>query len=95
MHDIKFFKATTAEERQAINVFLTRHNQRGQGSTRGYVAYYAAATPDDGQPLLNRLVVATKFCPLHTPQAAKFFAGADWRHVYCLQRLAAYLSLEA
>lgn len=89
MQDIEFFRAKTPEEREAINVFLARHNQRGQGSVIGYVAYYAAVCPGDDRPLLDRMVAAAKFCPLHTPQAAKFFAGEDWRHVYCLQRLAA------
>jgi len=79
---MQFLKATTAEEREAIDLFLLRHNQRGFGSTRGYIAYYAALS--DG-----KMVAAAKFCPLHTPQAAKFFAGDDWRQVYCLQRLAA------
>jgi hypothetical protein len=87
---IEFLKATTVGERSAINLFLTRHNTRGQGSTKGYVAYYAAVLLDDGKPLIDRLVAVAKICPLHTPQAAKFFAGNDWRHVYCLQRLAAY-----
>ena len=76
-------------ERDAIDTFLTRHNQRGSGSRTGYVAYYAAVTTGD-EPLLDRIVAAAKFCPLHTPQAARFFAGDDWRHVYGLQRLAAY-----
>ncbi len=89
MTELIFSKAATAEERQAINTFLTRHNQRGQGSTIGFVAYYAAARPPDGRPLVDRIVAAAKFCPLHTPQAARFFGGDDWRHVYCLQRLAA------
>ncbi len=83
-----YFKVTTKEDRQAINLFLERHNKRGQGSNRGYVACYAAARPLD-RPLLDRLVAVAKFCPLHTPQAARFFAGEHWRHVYCLQRLAA------
>jgi len=87
--NISFFKAETKEERAAINHFLTRHNQRGQGSVTGYVAYYAAAWPDDGRRLVDRIVAAAKFCPLHTPQAARFFGGEEWRHVYCLQRLAA------
>jgi hypothetical protein len=88
--DIRFFRATTGEEREAINVFLQRHNQRGMGSTKGYIAYYAAAVCEPGdRPLLDRLVAVAKICPLHTPQAAKFFGGEAWRHVYCLQRLAA------
>jgi len=86
---INFFKAETKAERDAINLFLTRHNQRGKGSVTGYVAYYAATWPDDGRSLVDRLVAAAKFCPLHTPQAARFFGGEEWRHVYCLQRLAA------
>lgn len=85
-----FFRAETAPERAAINHFLRRHNQRGPGSLTGYVAYYAAAQLDPARPLLDRIVAAAKFCPLHTPQAAKFFAGEAWRHVYGLQRLAAY-----
>ena len=85
-----FFRAETAPERAAINHFLRRHNQRGPGSLTGYVAYYAAAHHEPERPLLARLVAAAKFCPLHTPQAAKFFAGEAWRHVYGLQRLAAY-----
>ncbi|MBN1887241.1 MAG: hypothetical protein JW850_04605 [Thermoflexales bacterium] len=90
MNGIEFFKAETKEERDAINLFLLRHNKRGAGSKTGYVAYYAAITPDDGRPLVDRLVAAAKICPLHTPQAARFYAGDGWRHVYCLQRLAAY-----
>lgn len=86
---ITFFKAEKPEERAAINTFLRRHNQRQEGSTQGYVAYYAATREGD-RALLDRLVAAAKFCPLHTPNAAKFFAGDEWRHVYCLQRLAAY-----
>jgi len=86
---IRFYRAEDPVSREAINRFLARHNVRGQGSTRGYVAYYAAAWPDDGRPLLDRLVAAAKFCPCHTPQAARFFAGPDWRRVYVLQRLAA------
>lgn len=101
MNTIQFFKATTANERQMIDTFLARHNQRGRGSTKGYVAYYAAIYPPDGatnvarlaHPLLDRLVAAAKFCPLHTPAAARFYAD-DWRHVYCLQRLAAYRAPE-
>jgi hypothetical protein len=85
---IKFFKAGTKEERAAINLFLVRHNSRGQGSTKGYVAYYAATLPDDGRPLVDRIVAAAKICPLHTKQAAIFYGGDDWRHVYNLQRLA-------
>lgn len=86
---IQFFQATSKAERQAINTFLQRHNSRGMGSRTGYVAYYAASSPADGRPLLDRLVAAAKICPLHTPQAARFFAGEAWRHVYVLQRLAA------
>ncbi|MCP4537718.1 MAG: hypothetical protein GY832_11270 [Chloroflexi bacterium] len=86
---ITMIRATTKIERDAINTFLVRHNVRGSGSTRGYVAYYAAIDEADG-PLLDRIVAVAKICPLHTPQAAKFFAGDDWRHVYCLQRLAAH-----
>jgi len=89
MSGICFLRAEDKASRDAVNTFLARHNRRGQGSTKGYVAYYAAAWPDDGRPLLDRLVAAAKFCPLHTPQAARFFAGDDWRHVYVLQRLAA------
>jgi hypothetical protein len=29
-------------------------------------------------------VAALKICPLHTPAAARFFAGEDWRHVYAI-----------
>lgn len=79
-----FTVATTPDEREAVNAFLDEHNPRGRGSTRGYVAYYAATSAADGQ-----IVAAAKLCPLHTPQSARFFAGEDWRHVYCLQRLAA------
>jgi hypothetical protein len=79
---IKFYKAMTGEERDAINLFLTRNNTRGYGSLRGYIAYFAAT--QDG-----KMIAAAKFCPLHTPQAARFFAGQDWRNVYTLQRLAA------
>ncbi len=86
---ITFVKAVTVEQRQAVNLFLTRYNQRGQGSRIGFVAYFAATVPPDGRFLVERIVAAAKICPLHTPQAAKFFAGADWRHVYGLQRLAA------
>ena len=98
---IQFFRAETEEERAAINTFLRRHNARGEGSNRGYVAYYAAAWPPDSQagpsgdrPLLERLVAAAKLCPLHTPQAARFFGGEDWRHVYVMQRLAAHRAPE-
>lgn len=80
--DIVFARADTPEERASINAFLALHNQRGTGSTKGYVAYFAATKAD-------HILAAAKFCPLHTPQAARFFAGDDWRHVYCLQRLAA------
>ena len=86
---IQFFKAETKAQREAIDLFLLRHNQRGAGSTKGYIAHYAAAGPPDGRPLVDRIVAAAKYCPMHTPQAAKFFAGDDWRHVYTLQRLAA------
>lgn len=85
---LKLIKATTKKERDAINTFLIRHNQRGCGSRTGYIAYYAAIA-DDHQPLLEQIKAAAKICPLHTPQAAKFFAGPWWRHVYNLQRLAA------
>lgn len=84
-----YFQARTAEERAALNAFLSRYNQRGAGSATGYVAYYAAAYPADGRSLPERLVAVAKFCPLHSPQAARFFGGADWRQVYVLQRLAA------
>jgi hypothetical protein len=87
--DIHFFKAATRAERVAIDAFLARHNVRGAGSRTGYVAYYAAAQPADGRSLLDRLVAALKICPLHTPAAARFFAGEEWRHVYVIQRLAA------
>ncbi len=80
---INFYKAKTGQERTKINQFLKRHNSRGTGSKTGYVAYYAAS-------LEGQIVAAAKFCPLHTPSAARFFAAADWRHVYCLQRLAAH-----
>ncbi|MCL4296280.1 MAG: hypothetical protein KJ077_11150 [Anaerolineae bacterium] len=86
---MEFFKAQSAAERQAINLFLDRHNSRGHGSNKGFVAYYAVITPPDGRLLGDRIVAAAKFCPLHTPQAAKFFGAAAWRQVYCLQRLAA------
>ncbi len=86
---IKFFKAGTPDERKAINLFLLRHNSRGAGSKTGYVAYFAASFPPDGRPLLERIVAAAKICPLHTPQAARFYGGSDWRQVYVLQRLAA------
>jgi len=79
---INFIVAKTKSERDAINLFLTRHNSRGPGSKTGYVAYFAAT--QDG-----KMIAAAKFCPLHTPQAARFFAGQDWRNVYTLQRLAA------
>jgi hypothetical protein len=46
---IIFIRANTRSEREAINLFLVRHNSRGQGSTKGYVAYYAATLPDDGR----------------------------------------------
>lgn len=85
---IQFMKAETLAERQAINLFLLRHNARGPGSKTGYVAYYAATWPPDGRELVDRIIAAAKFCPLHTPQAARFFGGEGWRHVYCLQRLA-------
>jgi hypothetical protein len=91
---IRFFAAVTRDERRAINTFLSRHNARGMGSATGYAAYYAAAWPPDGRSLLERLVAAAKICPLHTPQAAKFFGGEDWRHVYVLQRLAAHRAPE-
>ena len=87
--NISFLKAQTAEQQQAVNVFLERHNQRGRGSTKGYVAYFAAIYPPDGRTLLERMIAVAKFCPLHTPAAARFFAGEAWRHVYGLQRLAA------
>jgi len=90
---IDFIKASTSKEREAINLFLLRHNAWGQGSTQGYVAYYAAVTPPDSRPLVDRIVAAAKVCPLHTPAASRFFAGKKgeaWKHVYCLQRLAAY-----
>ena len=80
--DIVFARANTPEKRAQINAFLAQHNQRGAGSTKGYVAYFAATKAD-------HVLTAAKFCPLHTPQAARFFAGDNWRHVYCLQRLAA------
>jgi hypothetical protein len=91
---IRFFVATSRDERRAINAFLARHNARGTGNATGYVAYYAAAWPPDGRSLLERLVATAKICPLHTPQAAKFFGGEDWRHVYVLQRLAAHRAPE-
>jgi hypothetical protein len=91
---IRFFMAASRDERRAINTFLSKHNARGMGSATGYVAYYAAAWPPDGRGLLERLVAAAKICPLHTPQAAKFFGGEDWRHVYVLQRLAAHRAPE-
>lgn len=90
MKYIEFIRATTREERQALNIFLNRHNRRGQGSTTGYMAYYAAISSPDGRPLQERVLAVAKFCPLHTPRAARFFGGdEEWRHVYCLQRLAA------
>jgi hypothetical protein len=91
LQDIVFIRAMSREERQAANLFLARHNARGQGSTRGYVAYYAAVDArDPGLPLIECLVAVAKICPCHTPQAARFFAGEDWKHVYVLQRLAAH-----
>lgn len=86
--ELTFIKASTLQEREAINLFLDRHNNRGKGSTKGYVAYYAVIGSNDDY-LINNIVAAAKFCPLHTPAAARFFAGEGWRHVYCLQRLAA------
>jgi len=86
---LKLIKATTKDERDAINTFLNRHNQRGYGSRTGYIAYYAAITNIDDLPLIDRIRCAAKICPLHTPQAARFFAGPYWRHVYNVQRLAA------
>ena len=88
---IKFFRAETAEQREAINLFLLRHHKRQQGSTKGYIAYYAAYTPSPA-PLVDSLVAVAKFCPLHTPAAARFFYGGKGgeKHVYCLQRLCAY-----
>jgi hypothetical protein len=95
MGSIRFFRATSPEERRVINTFLARHNCRGAGSTKGYVACYAAVEcGPGGRPLPERIVAAAKFCPLHTPQAARFFGGDDWRHVYCLQRLAAHRAPE-
>ncbi len=91
---IRFFAATSRDERRAINAFLARHNTRGMGSATGYVAYYAAAWPPDGRGLLERLVATAKICPLHTPRAAEFFGGEDWRHAYALQRLAAHRAPE-
>ncbi len=91
---IRFFTAMSRDDRRAINTFLATHNARGMGSATGYVAYYAAAWPPNGRSLLERLVAAAKICPLHTPQAAKFFGGEDWRHVYVLQRLAAHRAPE-
>src|SRR3990172_1077189 len=78
---IQFYRAITPEQKEAINLFLLRHNERGGGSNKGYVASFAAESG-------GKMVAAAKFCPLHTPQAAKFFSK-DWTHVYCLQRLAA------
>jgi hypothetical protein len=85
-----FFKATTKEEKNTIDLFLNRCHNRGCGSTAAYRAYFAATYPPDGRPLIERIVAVAKICPLHTPSAAKFFAGPGnkgWRHVYCLQRL--------
>lgn len=93
-----FFKATTREEKDTIDLFLNRFHNRGCGSTAAYRAYYAAVYPPDGRPLIERMMAVAKICPLHTPSAARFFAGPDhpdasdekdrgWRHVYCLQRL--------
>jgi hypothetical protein len=79
---VNFSRATTPEAKAAVNLFLVRHNRRGSGSDKAYVAYFAASCD-------NKIIAAAKFCPLHTPQAAKFFGGDDWRHAYCLQRLAA------
>ena len=45
-------------ERDAINTFLSRHNQRGAGSRTGYVAYYAAIVTGD-EPLIDRIVGET------------------------------------
>jgi hypothetical protein len=45
----EFTKAKTGPEKEAIDLFLTRHNSRGKGSTRGYVACYAAMWPPVGE----------------------------------------------
>jgi hypothetical protein len=83
---------------QEINRFLFRHNKHQAGSTRGYTAYFAAYWPPDGRELVDRLVIAAKVCPLHTPTAADFFAKEDLhtqgRNVYCLQRLAGHHASE-
>lgn len=88
MTEIYFLRASNPDECEAIDRFLDVHNARGRGSTKGYVARYAAARPGS-RPLADRLVAAAKICPLHSPRAAGFFGGEAWRHVYCLQRLAA------
>lgn len=79
-----FFRASTSQEREDINQFLSVHNVRGKGSTNGYVGYYASCVG-------GKLVAAAKVCPLHTPSAANFFSGRnDGKAVWCLQRLAAF-----
>ncbi len=86
------FTPSQKDEAKAVNTFLLRHNSRGPGSTVGYVAYYAAIEPssnNDERPLVDRIVAAAKICPLHTPTAAKFFGGSNWKQTYVLQRLAA------
>ena len=94
-------QALKAEARlihKAVNDFLFIHNKHQIGSTRGYTVYFAAYLPQDGWPLIDRLVVVAKICPLHTPTAADFFVGDDphtqKRNVYCLQRLGGYRTTE-
>ncbi len=99
MEEYQFVRITPKDpEAEAVNQFLQRHNIRGQGSTVGYVAYYAAIEPSGNHlPLVDRIVAAAKVCPMHTPTAAKFFAGRQssaWKNVYILQRLAAYRAPE-
>ena len=72
-----FFRAETAPERAAINHFLRRHNQRGQGSLTGYVAYYAAAQPDPA-PMCRGLGLLMKRSGRR--QAPKIAPG--WTSVY-------------
>jgi hypothetical protein len=81
---VSFVRVTTNSEKEAINQFLLAYNDFDAGSSIGYVAYYAALAHS------GELVAASKFCPMHTPQAARFFGGEAWCNVYNLQRLAAH-----
>jgi len=67
----EFIKATTEAEKEAIDLFLTRHNNRGKGSTRGYVAYYAAraaGVPDPSpRPGRRAARAVTAALPFATP----------------------------